>query len=87
VIIQLNDSTRIIGTERAWVLQKTRIRNNRQTWSSFRWFSSFSSALQDAAHHEIRTHPAQSLSEAIEAVAVIVRRYEQLIPSEYQISK
>ena len=87
MIIQLDPRIRIVGTERAWELQKLRTPNGRQIWETHRWFNSFGSALEDAVHSEIRTHPAATLSEAIKAVPVIVQRYEQLIPSEYRISK
>ena len=87
MIIQLNPRTRIVGTERAWELQKPRRHNGNQTWSTYRWFNSFGSALEDAVHGEIRLHPAYTLAEAIEAASTIIQRYEQLIPSEYQIGK
>ena len=85
MIIQLDSKTRIVGTERAWELQKPRIRNGERSWESYRWFYSFGSALEDAVHREIRLHPATNLSEAIEAVSSLVQRYEKLIPSEYQL--
>ena len=43
--------------------------------------------MVEAVHRDIRTHPAASLSEAIEAVSSIVQRYTELIPSEYRLSK
>ena len=84
MIIQLDPKTRIVGTERAWELQKPRMRNGERSWESYRWFDSFGSALEDAVHREIRLHPAANLSEAIEAVPSLVQRYENLIPSEYR---
>jgi len=85
--VLIHSDIRIKGTKRAWALQKLRTRKGRQSWETYQWFTSFGSALESAVHSEIRTHPAASLSEAIEAVSVIVQRYEQLIPSEYRISK
>jgi len=85
--VLIHSDIRIKGTKRAWELQKRRTHEGGQTWETYRWFTSFSSALEDVVHSEIRTHPAATLSEAIEAVSVIVQRYEQLIPSEYRISK
>ena len=52
-----------------------------------RWFNSFGRAVEDAVHSEIRLHPANSLSEAIEAVSILVQRYEKLIPSEFRLVK
>ena len=85
--ITLDQKTRIIGTGYGWALQKKRNFKGGDRWESYRWFSTFRHALEDAVHSEIRTHPATSVSEAIDAVSAIVQRYEQLIPSEYRISK
>ena len=87
MIVQLDSKTRIDGTERAWELQRPHKRKVKVTWEPHKWFNSFGSALEEAVHREIRTHPAASLSEAIEAVSGLVQRYEDLIPSEYRLSK
>ena len=87
MIVLIDSNNRIKGTKRAWELQKLRTYKGGQTWEPYQWFTSFGSALQNAVHREIRIHPAADLSEAIKAVSVIVQRYEQLIPSEYRISK
>ena len=84
MIVQLDPKTRIVGTERAWELQRPRISKGAEVWVPYKWFTSFGSALQAAVHREIRVHPAYGLSEAIEAVSVLVRRYEELIPSRYR---
>ena len=78
---------RIKGMESCWALQKTRTRDGESSWESYKWFKSFGNALEEAVHHDIRTHPAASLSEAIEAVSSLVRRYELLIPSKYRLTK
>ena len=87
MIIQLDPKTRIVGTDRAWELQRPRNRNGEEKWEPYKWFKSFGSALEAAVHREIRMHPANGLSEAIEAVSTIVRRYEELIPSEYRFTR
>ncbi len=87
MIIQLDSKTRIVGTERAWELQYPRTRNGEESWEPYKWFNSFGSALEEAVHREIRTHPANGLSEAIEAVSGLVQRYEQLIPSKFRLTK
>ena len=87
MIIQLDPKTRIRGAERAWELQRTRSRKGELTWEPYRWFQSFGSALEEAVHREIRIHPANGLSEAIEAVSGLVQRYEQLIPSKFRLTK
>ncbi len=87
MIIELDSKTRIVGTERAWELQRPHKRKDKVTWEPYKWFTTFRSALEEAVHREIRTHPAASLSEAIEAVSGLVQRYEELIPAEYRLSK
>ncbi len=87
MIVQLDPKTRIKGTERAWELQRPRTRKGELTWEPYKWFTSFGSALEEAVHRDIRTHPAASLSEAIEAVSSLVQRYEQLIPSKFRLTK
>ena len=87
MIIQLDSKTRIVGTERAWELQYPRTRNGEESWEPYKWFTSFGAALEEAVHRDIRTHPAASLSEAIEAVSSLVQKYEELIPSQYRLTK
>ncbi len=87
MIVQLDPKIRIVGTERAWELQRPHKRKGKVTWEPHKWFTSFGSALGETVHREIRTHPAASLSEAIEAVSGLVRRYEELIPSEYRFTR
>ncbi len=87
MIIPIDEKTRIVGTSRAWELQRRRNYKGGKRWEPYKWFSTFRSALEEAVHREIRTHPAASLSEAIEAVSVLVRRYEELIPSKYRFTR
>ena len=87
MIVQLDSKTRIKGTERAWELQHPRNRNGEESWEPYKWFTTFRSALEEAVHREIRLHPANGLSEAIDAVSSIVQRYTELIPSEYRAVK
>ena len=87
MIIQVDPDTRIKGTRRAWELQRTRMRKGELTWEPHKWFKSFRSALEEAVHSEIRMHPVNGLSEAIEAVSGLVQHYEELIPSEYRLAK
>ncbi len=79
MIIQIDPATRIVGTERAWELQRTRTRDGEVTWEPYKWFKLFRHALEEAVHREIRSHPANGLSEAIQAVDQIAARYSKLI--------
>ena len=87
MIIPIDAKTRIVGTESAWELQRTRTRNGELTWEPYKWFTTFRSALEEAVHREIRIHPAHSLSEAISAVSGVIQKYEELIPSKIRFSK
>ena len=87
MIIQIDDKTRIKGTSHCWELQTHRLYKGGMKWEPFKYFPSFRQAVADAVHREIRIHPAHGIAEAILAVAVIVRKYEELIPSEYRLTK
>ena len=82
MIIPIDAKTRIVGTELAWELQRQRNYKGGKKWEAYNYFISFRQALEEAVQREIRTHPATSLSEAIEAVSGLVQKYEKLIPSE-----
>ena len=84
MIIPIDENTRIVGTERAWELQRQRNFKGGKKWEAYKWFISFRHALEEAVQREIRTHPATSLSEAIEAVSGLVQKYEKLIPSKHK---
>ena len=79
MIIHIDPATRIVGTERAWELQQTRTRNGEVTWELYKWFRSFRHALEEAVHRDIRLHPANGLSEAIQAADQIATRYSKLL--------
>ncbi len=87
MIIDLDPKTRIKGLESCWALQRKRNRAGTDSWQSYKWFTSFGRALEEAVQHEIRTHPAYGLAEALEAVAELVQRYEKLIPAESKIAR
>ena len=87
MIIPIDEKTQIVGTERAWELQKTRTRNGELTWEPYKWFTTFRSALEDAVHRDIRLHPARTLTDAIDGVSDVLQKFEKLIPSEYRLTK
>ena len=87
MIIPIDEKTRIVGTEHAWQLERMRNYKGGKKWEPFKYFPSFRQAVADAVHREIRIHPAFGLSDAILAVAETIERFEQLIPSEYRLSK
>ena len=87
MIIDLDINTRISGTGSCWELQRNRNYKGGKRWEPYKWFTTFGQALAEAVHREIRIHPAHGVSEAILAVAETIDRFEQLIPSEYRLSK
>ncbi len=84
MIISIDDKTRIVGTNRAWVLQRQRNYKGSKRWEPYKWFSTFRQALDEAVHSEIRTHDAHTLADAIDAVSALVRRIAKLIPPGYR---
>lgn len=87
MIIPIDPLTRIKGTDHAWELQRQRNYKGGKKWEPYKWFSTFGQALEAAVHREIRLHPAVGIAEAIEAASAVVQKYEELIPSEYRLSK
>ncbi len=79
VIIQLDANHRIKGGDRAWQLERLRVVKGKENWRAFKWFTSLPRTVQEAAHAEIRTDPAEGLSEALEAVHRVVQKYERAI--------
>ena len=87
MIIQLDPKTRIKGTERAWELQRQRNYKGGTKWESYKWFTTFRCALEDAVHRDIRLHPARTLTDAIDGVSDVLQKFEKLIPTEYRLAK
>ena len=87
MIVQLDPKTRIKGTERAWELQRQRNYKGGTKWESYKWFTTFRSALEEAVHRDIRLHPARTLTDAIDGVSDVLQKFEKLIPSEYRLTK
>ncbi len=48
-------------------------------WEPYKYFATFRQALAAAGEAEIRTHPAHTLTEAIEAASAITRKYGELL--------
>ena len=94
MIIPIDEKRRIVGTERAWELQRARIKKDKADpntkityWEPYKYYTTFRQALGEAVQREIRIHPAHGIAEAIEAVSQTVEKFEELIPSEYRLSK
>ena len=87
MIIPIDEKIRIAGTEQSWQLQRAKIRDGKLTWEPYKYYTTFRQALEEAVQREIRIHPAHGIAEAIEAVSQTVEKFEELIPSEYRLSK
>ena len=79
MIIPLSDKLRIRGTETAYQLERPHNRKGQIRWEPYKYYSKFGCALTAACEREIRTHPADNLADAIEAVKAIADRYGQLL--------
>ena len=79
MIITLNDNLRIHGNESCYQIERLRFRKGQPIWEAFKYYKSFRQALAQACEREIRTHPANTLADAIEAADAIADRYGQLL--------
>ena len=79
MIIPIDEETRIVGTSRAWEIQRHRNYKGGKRWEPHKWFSTFRQALGEAVHAEIRTNPATTIADALEAVRAISRKYNDIV--------
>ncbi len=80
MIIQIDEKTRIHGTSMCWQLERQKHRKEKgPVWAQYKYFATFGQALAAAGEEEIRTHPAHTLTEAIEAVSAITQKYGELL--------
>ena len=79
MIIPLGEKLRIRGTETCYQLEKKQKRNGADDWKPFKYYAKLADAVGAACQREIRTHPANTLTDAIEAADAIAARYGQLL--------
>ncbi len=90
MIIQIDEEIRITGTEDGWQLEKLHLpkkEGKAPYWKPFKWFTSFSQALTVACQREIRLHPADSISKALEAAQSVTKKYAAIFDVEWEINK
>ena len=80
MIIPIDEKCRIKGTEMCWQLErlkeyKTGKQAGTSEWRPEKYYPSLGSALSEALHREIRTHPAATIPEAIEAAKTALAKY------------
>jgi hypothetical protein len=80
MILPIDDKCRVRGTEMCWQLErlktyKTGKKAGTVEWTPYKYFGTLESALSEALQREIRTHPAATIPEAIEAVKTALAKY------------
>ena len=83
MIIQIDDKLRVRGTEMCWQVERPKLIKSgkdkgKVEWRPFKYHATLAHALSEAAHREIRTHPAETIVEAIEAATRIVAKYTEI---------
>ena len=79
MLLQIDDETRIRSTDRCWQVERRRHRQGHSEWSPQTYHRTLGEAVGEAVQREIRRHPALTLTEALEAVDRITRKYERAI--------
>ena len=83
MIIPLDENTRIVGSEETWNIERlTKPKKGDPKWQARGYYTSFSRALSAALQREIRLHPAVGVSEALEAIDELTRRYAAIFDLE-----
>jgi len=81
MIIDLDDKTRIRGTEQCWQLERTRTVKGVVEWRPRNYFVTLDDALRSAAQREIRISPARGITEAIDACNRVTQKYARIFDS------
>ena len=81
MIIQIDESIRIKGTENCYQLERKRKRKNNYAWEPYKYFQKFRDALGEACDREFRTHPANGIAEVLEAATGLSQKYGDLLDS------
>ena len=79
MIIQIDESIRIKGTETCYQLEKKYSRKGRVEWRPFRYYTTFADACGAACERDFRINPAQSIAEAFEATRGLSQKYGELL--------
>ena len=78
MIITLDDTHRIRGTDHCWQLEKLTKAKGETSWRAFKYFTTLTTALHEAAQREIRVYPANTLAEAFDACVRVTHKYAQI---------
>ena len=78
MIINIDDKTRIKGTEDSWQLELMPDRkpdSKSKDWKVKGYYTTLRKALEGALQREIRTHPAEGISDAMQALDDLAAKY------------
>ena len=78
MIITLDAKNRIRGTSACWQLEEMRQAKDESRWIPYKYFATFGQALTAAAQRELRTDPAQTITEALRACDRVTQKYARL---------
>ena len=82
MIIPIDDKQRIRSSENSWDLEVIQIPKDADkptTWKKIKFYTSLSSALQEACAREIRLHEAHGLVEAFSAATALTEKYSKIL--------
>ena len=79
MIIEIDPKTRIHGTDTCWQLERPYLDRGTAKWRPYKYFSTLGAAVREAAHAEIRTNPATTIADALEAVRAISHKYNDIV--------
>ena len=82
MIIAIDETNRIHGTAMCWQLEEIRIRKGKSKWVPYKYYATAEQALTAAAQRELRTDPAHTIAEAIEACNRVWQKYSRILDSE-----
>ena len=78
MMIAIDDTKCIRGTSMCWQLEGLRPGKDAPKWVPFKYFATAEQALTAAAQREIRTDPAETIAEALDALNRVTQKYAQL---------
>ena len=87
MIIPLDETLRIRGTENCWQLEKLTKAKGKTTWRPFKYFTTLTTALHEAAQRKLRVYPTQTLTEAFDACRRVTHKYARIFDDVGRRSK
>lgn len=79
MIINLDAKTRIRGTTHCWQLERGYVNKGEMRWHAEKYFVTFHAAVLEAYRHEIRTHHAEGIDQALQAAEQALAKYKTIL--------